>query len=106
MHDLQISSALQVTGTVLATLLAWRLWRFTIRPTLYPNDPKEYPYWLPVIGHAGSFFHNFNEATSKAREYSRPSTELFAMTVAGQTLYIATSPENINTVWNNTIPSP
>lgn len=32
---------------LLAVLLSWRLWRFTITPWLYPNDPKELPYWIP-----------------------------------------------------------
>jgi hypothetical protein len=31
-------------------LLAWRLWRFTIQPLMAPNDPKELPYWIPVLG--------------------------------------------------------
>lgn len=30
-------------------LLLWRLWRFTITPWLYPNDPKELPYWIPSM---------------------------------------------------------
>jgi hypothetical protein len=28
-------------------LLAWRIWRFTITPIIYPDDPKELPYWIP-----------------------------------------------------------
>ena len=28
-------------------LLTWRLWRFSILPKLYPNEPKEAPYWIP-----------------------------------------------------------
>lgn len=31
-------------------LLLWRLYRFTITPVLFPHDPKEYPYWIPIIG--------------------------------------------------------
>jgi hypothetical protein len=77
------------------------LWRFTILPTFHPNSPKEYPYWLPFISHAESFFHNFNSATSKARMHFHKSPEPFAMTVAGQTLYTATSSEDINAVWDN-----
>lgn len=30
-----------------ASLLVWRLWRFTISPMLHPNDAKELPYWIP-----------------------------------------------------------
>lgn len=28
-------------------LLVWRLWKFSVVPALYPNDPKEFPYWMP-----------------------------------------------------------
>ena len=31
-------------------LLVWRLWRFTIVQTLWSNEPKVLPYWIPVIG--------------------------------------------------------
>jgi len=33
-----------------AGLLLWRLYRFTIVPYFYPNEPKEYPYWIPFVG--------------------------------------------------------
>lgn len=33
--------------TSIFTLVLWRLWRFTITPALYPDDPKELPYWIP-----------------------------------------------------------
>lgn len=25
----------------------WRIYRFTIVPMMYPDDPKELPYWIP-----------------------------------------------------------
>lgn len=31
----------------LTILLLWRLWTFTALPALYPDDPKEFPYWVP-----------------------------------------------------------
>ena len=31
----------------LAALLAWRLWTFTIRPALKPEEPPFLPYWVP-----------------------------------------------------------
>lgn len=34
-------------AAVLSAWLLWRLWRFTILPMLYPDDPKELPYWIP-----------------------------------------------------------
>lgn len=27
--------------------LVWRLWRFTILPCIYSDDPDELPYWIP-----------------------------------------------------------
>ena len=32
---------------LLLVLLLWRLWAFTVVPALYPDDPKEFPYWMP-----------------------------------------------------------
>lgn len=33
-----------------ATLLGWRLWKFTLVPIIWPDDPKVLPYWIPLIG--------------------------------------------------------
>ena len=30
-----------------AVLVLWRLWRFSILPLFYPDDPIEIPYWIP-----------------------------------------------------------
>lgn len=27
--------------------LVWRLWRFTVCPQIYPDDPQELPYCIP-----------------------------------------------------------
>lgn len=32
---------------LLAALLLWRLWRFTVYPWIHPSDAKELPYWIP-----------------------------------------------------------
>jgi hypothetical protein len=101
MEDFLTATAIRLAGTLLAALLSWRLWRFTIRPSFYPNEPKELPYWIPFIGHAVSFFRNFSEAAANGRKYFHPLREPFAMKVAGQTIYIATAPEDINAVWNS-----
>lgn len=37
-------------------LLLWRFWSFTICPLLYPDEPKDIPYWTPVLGHLLWFF--------------------------------------------------
>jgi hypothetical protein len=94
-------SGLQIFLSLFAALFSWRLYRFTIQPKLYPNDPKQLPYWLPFIGHLIPFFQNFNNAISSGRKNFHPSSEPFVMTVAGQTIYVATSAEDINAVWKN-----
>lgn len=38
----------QVTFIVLPLLyMTWRLWMFTVKPWLWPDDPKDLPYWIP-----------------------------------------------------------
>lgn len=40
-----------VIGFILALcLVAWRVWRFTVIPLMAPDDPKELPYWIPMLG--------------------------------------------------------
>jgi hypothetical protein len=102
MESLTDQFTVKIVGTALTALLCWRLWRFTIRPALYPHEPKELPYWIPFVGHALGFFQNFNGALEKGKRHFHPSREPFTMVVAGQTIYVATSPEDINAVWKNT----
>lgn len=94
--------AVRLAGTLLAALLSWRLWRFTVRPRFHPAEPKELPYWLPFIGHAFSVFRDFNSTISQGVKYFQYSNEPFTVTVAGEQIYVATAAEDINAVWNNT----
>jgi len=34
-------------AAVSCVLFTWRMWSFTLRPCLYPREPKELPYWIP-----------------------------------------------------------
>ena len=45
--DLQNNSGLALICLLATTWLLWRLWRFEILPLIYPDDPKELPYWIP-----------------------------------------------------------
>jgi len=46
-------------------LLVWRIWRFTIYPLIYPNYPKELPYWVPSeLFHLTQFDIFFNSQSS------------------------------------------
>ncbi|EAT76905.1 hypothetical protein SNOG_15810 [Parastagonospora nodorum SN15] len=56
---------------------------------------------MAVIGHVFSFFVDFNGAIEKGRKHFSPSRDPFAMTVAGQTIYVLTSPDDISGVWKN-----
>ena len=31
----------------------WRLWKFSLRPRLWPSEPLELPYWLPCTWKEG-----------------------------------------------------
>lgn len=37
----------KIVVAVIACLVTWRIWNFTLRPIAYPNEPKELPYWIP-----------------------------------------------------------
>ncbi|KAF3034468.1 hypothetical protein E8E12_000782 [Didymella heteroderae] len=87
--------------TLLLALLSWRTWRFTLRPLLHPNEPRELPYWLPFVGHALSILRGFNTTVTRGVQYFQHSTGPFAMTIAGEKVYVATSAEDINAVWNS-----
>jgi hypothetical protein len=44
-----------VLGSLFLALLSWRLWRFTIHPMLWPDEPRTLPYTFPIIGHTYKF---------------------------------------------------
>lgn len=43
----KISSPLYFLVLSISLLLLWRLWRFSLSPHLWPQAPKELPYWVP-----------------------------------------------------------
>ncbi|KAK4236950.1 Abscisic acid 8'-hydroxylase 4 [Achaetomium macrosporum] len=80
---------------VFVTLVLWRFYVFTILPWHFPTDPKEYPYWIPVIGHLRSFYKSSSRLLSDARSYFGESCEPFALTVPGQKWYVLTKAEHV-----------
>ena len=46
-YHLSFHPALFIAVGLGSVLCLWRLWRFTIRPYLRPDEPKELPYWIP-----------------------------------------------------------
>lgn len=100
MDSLVDSMTCKVLGALFITLLSWRLWKFTIRPQLYPNEPKELPYWIPFIGHALSVLRDFNDTITRGVQHFQHTNGPFAMTLAGEKVYVATSAEDNNAVRN------
>lgn len=45
--DERLVILIQLVAAFGGILLLWRLWRFTIRPSLGTAIPKELPYWIP-----------------------------------------------------------
>ncbi|KAI1633645.1 putative cytochrome p450 [Biscogniauxia mediterranea] len=91
---------LQTIALLSTTLLAWRLWRFTISPNIYLDHPKELPYWIPVIGHGFAFFRSADSLIAKASKYFG-TKEPYSLTVFGNTLYIVTEPYNTTEVYKS-----
>lgn len=34
---------------LLAAQTSWRVWKFSIAPSMYPDEPKELPYRIPCM---------------------------------------------------------
>ncbi|RAH47123.1 cytochrome P450 [Aspergillus brunneoviolaceus CBS 621.78] len=87
-----------LSTTMLTTWTIWRLWRFTIQPLLRPHEPVELPYWIPW--HAGAFFKDSHLLMKRAVQQLQ-SREPFALTLAGDRYYVATSPADTRPFFAN-----
>lgn len=87
---------------VILTWITWRFWKFTLKPALYPDDPKEYPYFIPVLGQAPAFLKDSQDLFERAREYFSNTREPFAITIMGQKIYIITHPDDVQTLYQST----
>ncbi|MCJ1288255.1 hypothetical protein MMC26_007610 [Xylographa opegraphella] len=83
------------------SLLLWRLWRFTLLPTFTPGGPAELPYWIPFVGHAIAFFKDSEGLLTYGRYYFKNTCEIFSIMIAGQKMYIITSPKDVATVYKH-----
>jgi hypothetical protein len=88
--------------TSTATLAIWRLWKFTVIPYLYPNEPKELPYWILFVGHIVAFFQNSQALLSRGRLYFKNTREPFAVTVLENTVYVLTDGKDVAEAYRNT----
>ena len=83
-------------------LVLWRFWAFTIKAALYPDEPKELPYWIPFLGHAIGFVRNGQRVLTRGREYFGNTREPFALTLAGEKIYFLTSPDDVTALYKDT----
>ncbi|KAL6233351.1 hypothetical protein BDW75DRAFT_215334 [Aspergillus navahoensis] len=87
---------------VVSLLLLWRLWRFTLSPRYYPDDPKELPYWIPILGHGIAFFNNSNSLLSRAKKHFNNTQDPYALTIANSLTYVITKPQDVAEAYRNT----
>ncbi|KAJ8132162.1 hypothetical protein O1611_g1458 [Lasiodiplodia mahajangana] len=81
--------------------LGWRLWRFTIIPKVWKDEPLLLPYWIPFIGHTYSFVRNPEVLINYGYNYFG-SNKPFALTVAGRRTIILRDIQDVAIVWRNT----
>ncbi|KID94729.1 Cytochrome P450, partial [Metarhizium majus ARSEF 297] len=99
-HSVRLPNVVS-TAMLPAAFVLWRLWRFTVLPWLYPDLPKEFPYWIPVFGHARAFFQDSNGLLVRARSYFGSSREPSALMVFGKTFYVVTQVKQSDEVYRN-----
>jgi hypothetical protein len=80
---------------LLSLLFIWRLWRFTILPSFHPHEPKELPYWTPILGHAVSYLRDSFSTLTYGREYFGNDRKPFSINLAGEVMYVITAPQDV-----------
>ncbi|KAJ2999271.1 hypothetical protein NUW58_g45 [Xylaria curta] len=94
----------QLSSLVAITLVAyylWRLWKFTLRPWLWPQCPIELPYRIPC--HTIAFFGNSDQLLERGLNYTARSHEIFAIQLPGKKLNIITSPSDVAAAFRDTV---
>ncbi|PQE22380.1 cytochrome P450 protein [Rutstroemia sp. NJR-2017a WRK4] len=99
---------LSTFACILFLLLLWRIYRFTITPWLYPQNPRELPYWIPCeseyIAHWHSYFTCFVLIYhfGRHRVYFGNTKALYSITLAGETICVITGGDDIGELYKNT----
>ncbi|KAI1211123.1 putative cytochrome p450 [Annulohypoxylon truncatum] len=88
-------------GFVVLVWVSWWCWRFAIHPKLHPDEPKELPYLIPILGHGQAFFQDSNGLLARARRYFSNDNEPFALTAFGHTFYVVTNAKQSAEVYRN-----
>ncbi|KAI1120671.1 putative cytochrome P450 oxidoreductase [Nemania abortiva] len=66
------------------------------------GEPRELPYWIPVLGHGPAFFKSSSALLAKASNYFGTGTrDPFAITLFGSTMYVVTNPQHTVEVYRN-----
>ncbi|PYI31587.1 cytochrome P450 [Aspergillus indologenus CBS 114.80] len=89
-------SLLHLVGGGVVLLVIWRLWRFTVRPLLSPDSPREVPYLIP--SHAVSMLRSPHALLSSAIKDCKGSGEPIAINVFGQKIYFILSEQDATAV--------
>ncbi|KAI1327855.1 cytochrome P450 [Xylariaceae sp. FL0255] len=85
-----------VTGLGLASLLlCWRFWTFTIKPSLWPDNPVELPR------HSFAFFKHADTIIEQGLNYIGRTHEPFALQLLGRKMYIITGPKDVTSAFSN-----
>jgi hypothetical protein len=101
-HGHALVNTFLASAALATAYVIWRLWSFTIKPLLAPNEPRPLPYWLPFIGHGIRFLRDSQALFTAGRLHFNNSREPFAITVFGETLYILTAPRDVSGVFKET----
>ncbi|KAF2010561.1 cytochrome P450 [Aaosphaeria arxii CBS 175.79] len=91
-----------VAASIFLSLVAFRVWKFTIRPLLYPEEPRELPYWIPYFGHTFAYVRSGHDVVMQAKAYLNGSCEPFALQLKDRKMYFILHPDDSTTVYRNT----
>ncbi|RAH69240.1 cytochrome P450 [Aspergillus aculeatinus CBS 121060] len=93
-----------VFTTIFAVILwsGWYLWRFYVAPTLYPNEPRLLPYWIPYLGHTFSFLRRAEDVYLRAEKYFANTDEPYSVVLMGGVSVIIRNIKDLSIVWRNT----
>ena len=86
---------------LLLSWLAWRLWTFTLRPLLHPDEIEYLPYSLPLIGHAITFYRNPNTIYARGRAFAGDARQPFMIYAAGEKLAVCMDPADQSQIFKD-----
>ncbi|GAD96064.1 hypothetical protein BC1G_07665 [Paecilomyces variotii No. 5] len=81
--------------------LSWRIWKFTITPLIWPNEPVVFPYTVPFLGHTLSFLVNPEGTIQRANRHFKGDTP-YALSIGGRPFLIVRNPNDVLAVWRDT----